>query len=88
MEMSLNAFNQGMRGREVKPMTENEFLATNVPNCTCGNKVKPRLHEWRDMGAIMNCPEIKCYYCDLSAGSFYPEEFKKCLDSWESLVEL
>jgi len=60
-----------------------EFLARGVKRCpTCKNLIRTSIRNERDHGASLDCPEIKCHYCDTSAGSFWPGQYDECLKAW------
>lgn len=64
------------------------FLNTKIKNCpTCGNKVKPMINNVNDGKCNMDCPEIACYYCGASAGTFWPGEFEKALNAWNLVTK-
>ena len=62
------------------------FLKTAVSNCKkCGNKIRTSIHVEHDMQVTYNCPEIKCTYCDITAGSFFPGQNDECIQAWETM---
>lgn len=59
-----------------------------ISNCkSCGNKIRMSVSEWHDHGATIKCPQIKCDYCDITAGNFYPGEEGRCIAAWNDKQE-
>jgi len=69
-------------------MNEQTFLEQTVSNCPCcNNRVKPTIYTQQDGNCTLRAPSITCSYCNVTAGTFWPEEFDKILVAWEKVVK-